>query len=1043
MLQAIKNILFSTRLTAVLLLVFAVAIGWATFIENDYGTPASKALIFNTRWFELVIVLLAINLVGNIFKYRMFRKEKLAVLTFHISLIIIVIGAGITRYISFEGSMHIRQGETSSTIVSDDTFFRFKVDNKETQYTGERKLFLNPRYNKPFEFDFEFEGKPIHLTYKNFIPNSIDTVIEVSGGKKIIEIVTVGQGGRVSRFIESGQTKFFGNFPIAFNNNDVAEAIKINLTDTGLYVLSPYDLQYLSMDDQSTGMLSKDTAHLLLNRRLYSVGEVQLVYKTIHESAKIEKIEAPKENQNGEDALVLDVTCAGEQKEVTLFGGKGYVSNHTIFQLAGLNFSLVYGSKEYFTPFGVRLNKFKLERYPGSNSPSSFESEVTLFDNRDGGTEFNQRIYMNNVLDYDGYRMFQSSYDQDEGGTILSVNHDYWGTLVTYIGYALMMLGMVLTLISKKSRFNTLRKSIKKMRKGAGLIALISLLSFGAKAQDNHDHEEHEHSSHQEHKHEKTVVKEVVIDINHAEKFSKLLVQDNGGRIKPLHTMGSEVVRKVTGKEEFNNQNASQIFLGMMYNSPQWRETKMIKVKNPELEELVGAVNHYVSFIDLFDENLNYKLGKYVEEANRKKPAEQNKFDKELLKVDERANICLMVFQGHLLKIFPKFKDDNNTWYTGMDYKEFTTHDSIFVKAMIPMYFSSITHSLKENNWALADSTLQHLFDYQKRFGGVVMPPQAKIDAEITYNKLQIFKKLFMYYALVGVFMLFFLFADIISPRKWKQIVIKVCSYVLFALFLVHAGGLAMRWYISGHAPWSNGYESMIYIAFITILAGFVFSRSSKMTIAATAVLASLTLMVAHLNFMDPEITPLVPVLKSYWLMIHVAVITGSYGFLGLGAVLGLMNLLLMIFRTKKNNDRIGKTLKELTYINELTLTVGLFMAAIGTFLGGIWANESWGRYWGWDPKETWALVIVLFYAMLLHLRFIPKANGKYLFNVLALFGFSTVMMTYFGVNYYLSGLHSYAKGDPVPIPSYVPITVGIALVIAIIAYFRNRKFKA
>lgn len=1040
MLQSIKNILFSTRLTAVLLLVFATAIGVATFIENDYGTPASKALVFNTRWFELVIVLLGINLIGNIFKYKMFRKEKLAVLTFHLSLIIIIIGAGITRYISFEGSMHIREGQTSSTIVSDDAYIRFKVDNKEVQYAGEKKLFLNPRYNKPFEFDFEFEGKPINISYKDFIPNSIDTVIDVPDGKKIIEIVTVGQGGRVSRFVESGQTKFFGNLPIAFNNNDIDEAIKINLTDTGLYILSPYDLDYLSMDDQSTGVLVKDTAHLLLNRRLYSVGEIQLVYKTLHESAKIEKIEAPEENLNGEDALVLDVKCGGEQKEVTLFGGKGYVSNNTIFQMEGLNFSLVYGSKEYYTPFGVRLNDFKLERYPGSNSPSSFESEVTLFDNRFGGVEFDQRIYMNNVLDYDGYRMFQSSYDKDELGTILSVNHDFWGTLVTYIGYFLMIIGMVLTLISRKSRFNSLRKSIKKMRKGAGLIVLLSLLNFGLNAQESHNHDSHEGHNHSEHKNS-VKVEDVVIDASHAEKFSGLLVQDNGGRIKPIHTMASEVVRKVTGKENFNNQNASQVFLGMMYNSPQWRETKMIKVKNDELEKTLNAENHYVSFIDLFDDNLNYKLGEFVEEANRKKPAEQNKFDKEVLKVDERANICLMVFQGALLKIFPKFKEENNTWYTSMDYSEFKTHDSIFVKAMIPMYFSSITHSLKEKDWTLADSTLVHLVNFQQKFGGEVIPPQAKIDAEIRYNKLQLFKKLFMYYALVGVLMLFFLFAEIISTRKWKRIAIKVCTYILMLLFLLHAGGLAMRWYISGHAPWSNGYESMIYIAFITVLAGFVFSKSSKMTIAATAVLASLTLMVAHLNFMDPEITPLVPVLKSYWLMIHVAIITGSYGFLGLGAVLGLMNLLLMIFRTTKNNDRIGKTLKELTYINELTLTVGLFMAAIGTFLGGVWANESWGRYWGWDPKETWALVIVLFYAMLLHLRFIPKANGKYLFNTLALFGFSTVMMTYFGVNYYLSGLHSYAKGDPVPIPTYVPITVGVAVLIAAIAYFRNRKF--
>ncbi|MCB0401302.1 MAG: cytochrome c biogenesis protein ResB, partial [Flavobacteriales bacterium] len=386
MLQSIKNILFSTRLTAILLLVFAVAIGWATILENNYkavygnnlGVATAKAMIFNTRWFELIIFLLGINLIGNIFRYKMFRKEKLAILTFHISLILIVVGAAVTRYVSFEGSMHIREGETSSTIVSDDTFFRFKVDDKNIQYTAEQKLFLNPLYNKPFEFNFDFEGKPITVKYKDFIPNSIDTLIDDPQGKTIIELVTVGQGGRVSRFIESGQTKFFGNLPIAFNHNAVPEAIKIMATDTGLFVKSPYELQYLSMDDQSTGALKADTMHLLLNRRLYSIGNVQLVYKNLHEKVRIEKVEAPQENQNGEDALVVDVTCGNSAKEVTMFGGKGYVSNSTLFQLEGLNFSMVYGSKEYVTPFLVRLNDFKLERYPGSNSPSSYESEVTM-----------------------------------------------------------------------------------------------------------------------------------------------------------------------------------------------------------------------------------------------------------------------------------------------------------------------------------------------------------------------------------------------------------------------------------------------------------------------------------------------------------------------------------------------------------------------------------------------------------------------------------------------------------------------------------------
>ncbi len=1092
MFTSIKNILFSTRLTALLFFVFAISIGVATFIENDFGTPASKAVVFNSRWFELVIFLLGINLIGNIFKYKMYKKEKLATLTFHVGLIVIVIGAGITRYISFEGSMPIREGATSSTIISDDTFFRFKVDNKKVQYSSEEKLYLNPLSNKHFSFDFDFEGKDIEITYKDYIYNSIDTVIEVDGGNQIIEIVTVGQQGRVSRYIEDGQTKFFGNFPIAYNNNTFDEAIKILTTDSGLFMLSPYDVNYMSMDDQSKAVLGKDTLHPFQNRRLYSVGEVQFVYKTIHQNSKIEKISAPKENKNGEDALIVDVNCNGEHKEVTMFGGKGYVSNNTIFQLEGLNFSLVYGSKNYYLPFGIRVDEFTLERYPGSMSPSSFESEVTLIDNRNGGVEFSQKIFMNNVLDYEGYRFFQSSYDQDELGTILSVNHDFWGTSITYLGYFLMMLGMAITLMTKKSRFNTLRNNIKKMRskREIGVVLAFvtsSLFSLNVNAQN---HAGHNHEALKE-----KMTTNVVIDFEHSEKFSKLMIQDQGGRVKPIHTIASEVLRKVAGKEELNNQTASQVLLGMMYNPFQWQSVDMIKVRNPELEELLEAKDHYVSFVDFFDKDFNYILMKDVEEAKRKKPAEQDKYDKEIIKVDERVNICYMVFQGDFLRIFPKFKDENNTWFSSVDYKQFKTHDSIFVKAIIPMYFGSIAQSIKLNDWSVADTNLKYISDYQHKFGANVIPEQSKIDTEIAYNKINIFKKLFSYYGLVGVLLLFVLFTRILGKfeyssiinrlitqsfiylliaslvylissnlissliivfggiiwivfyDKLKKIIPKILGFteklligILFLLFLCHIGGLAARWYISGHAPWSNGYESMIYIAFVTILAGFIFSKSSKMTIAATAVLSSLILMVAHLNWMDPEITPLVPVLKSYWLMIHVAIITGSYGFLGLGALLAFMNLILMIFKTVKNKIRINDTIKELTYITEMTITVGLFMAAIGTFLGGVWANESWGRYWGWDPKETWALVIVLIYAMILHLRFIPKANGKYLFNLLALLGFSTVIMTYFGVNYYLAGLHSYAKGDPVPVPTFVPITVAVILVVAVIAYIRNKR---
>jgi cytochrome c-type biogenesis protein CcsB len=285
--------------------------------------------------------------------------------------------------------------------------------------------------------------------------------------------------------------------------------------------------------------------------------------------------------------------------------------------------------------------------------------------------------------------------------------------------------------------------------------------------------------------------------------------------------------------------------------------------------------------------------------------------------------------------------------------------------------------------------------------------------------------------------MLIALIIMVISGRKKSSVFIKFLGWLLFAGFLFHTSGLGLRWYIAGHSPMSNGYESMIFISWVTLLAGFIFSRKSAFALSATAVLGSMTLMVAHLSFMDPEITNLVPVLKSYWLTLHVSIITGSYGFLGLGAILGLINMILLTLSNKRNIERIGNTIEELTVINYKTLTLGLYFLTIGTFLGAVWANESWGRYWGWDPKETWSLITVILYSLVIHSRMIPGLKDIYSFNILSLFAFSSVLMTYFGVNYYLSGLHSYAAGDPVPVPSFVYVTVITLAAVSLMAYFR------
>jgi cytochrome c-type biogenesis protein CcsB len=408
--------------------------------------------------------------------------------------------------------------------------------------------------------------------------------------------------------------------------------------------------------------------------------------------------------------------------------------------------------------------------------------------------------------------------------------------------------------------------------------------------------------------------------------------------------------------------------------------------------------------------------------------------DKEVMKIDERVNIVYMICTGEFSKIFP-LKNGTHNWGTAEEAVKNaqSKEDSLYLKNIIPLF----TEALKNNNISTASRIAGSISEYQARFAGYELPSGSKTNAELIYYKTKIFERLFPFYATVGLVMLIGLLTMVIRGRKKSSLFVKVLGWLLFAGFLFHTFGLGLRWYIAGHSPMSNGYESMIFISWVTLLAGFIFSRKSVFALSATAVLASMTLMVAHLSFMDPEITNLVPVLKSYWLTLHVSVITGSYGFLGLGSILGLISMILLAFSNKGNLEQIGNTIEELTVINYKTLTLGLYFLTIGTFLGAVWANESWGRYWGWDPKETWSLITVIIYSFVIHSRKIPSLKDIYSFNILSLSAFSSVLMTYFGVNYYLSGLHSYAAGNPVPIPEFVYITVILLAGISFIAYLK------
>tara|TARA_B100001250_G_scaffold253649_1_gene218162 strand:+ start:1312 stop:4356 length:3045 start_codon:yes stop_codon:yes gene_type:complete len=1011
------------QMMTLLILLFAFAIGYATFIENDFGRSSATSLVFSAWWFEAILVLLVFNLVNNLMKFKLFRLEKIAALTFHLSFIIILIGAGVTRYISYEGMMHIREGDATNLFISDNTFLQIHIDDRLHQYKYDKKLFLSGIIDRNFDINVNFKDNEISIESIRFLPNVKDSLfVGIEDGEAILHLVVPGNEGMRDEYLNDGDQRIINNEYFTFNNAKDG-AINFYTEGESIECSSLYNISSMSMITRDIKNHDSGSQFVLHKKTLHTANGLNFVFKDIFKDAKIIPVSTSNVMVDGsEDALMLNIKANGESKEVVLYGGKGYPGTDKVFAMKKLNFKLSYGSKYYTVPFSVKLRDFQLDRYPGSMSPSSYAAEVSIID---ASKVYDHRIFMNNVLNYRGYRFFQSSYDEDEKGTILSVNHDWWGTNITYIGYCLLGIGFILVFLTKKTRYKMLTEKLKRL---SVFLVLPFLISTSASADDN-----------------SSVTKEFRFDPNHIARFDALVVQDNGGRLKPVHTLTSEYLRKIYGKNTFEDISATEVILAMMYSPVRWSSKQIIKVSHKKLRTLLGSTDmntKYIrlSFNDFFDSDGDYLLAEDVQLAYAKLPKDRGQYDKDLIKVDERVNICFAVYGGGIFRFFPLPNDSNNTWLTYVQSSDFRDNDSLFVANIMPMYFKGVQQALETENWSTADTIIGYIQRFQSKYGADVLPVRAKINSEIIYNKLNLFSKLFMYYFLIGLLLLIVIIINLLNKSKILNLCIHILKWLIIFGFITHIAGLALRWYISGHAPWSNGYESMIYIAWATIFSGIFFSRRSILTLAATAIVAGLLLMVAHLNWLDPEITNLVPVLNSYWLMIHVAIITASYGFLSLGAILGVIGLWLIIFTNSKNKLKFKNTLDEISIINEKTLEIGLFMLTIGTFLGGVWANESWGRYWGWDPKETWALVSVLIYTFVLHMRFIPSLRDKLTFNIVSMFAIWTIIMTYFGVNYYLSGLHSYAAGDPMPIPTFVYYLLILMIITAVIASLRYKK---
>lgn len=923
--KTLRFLFANMSLVLILIALYAIACGVATFIESAHGSPAAKASVYGTWWFEVLHLWLLISLIGCFVLSKAWQRKKYASLLLHFSFIIIILGAGITRYFGFEGSMPIQEHSSSNVIFSSEPYVIIQGFERSSQ---------------------RIEGVEIALT--------------------------------------STKSR---TYPVTFFGKDM-NLILTNIGERKNEFGMPYqalDLKF-EIDKPDNGM------------------------------------------QNSDDLTQIRQSQIGDIPSFTRIDKGEYV------------FFAAWGSKAHTLPFSIYLEDFVLDRYPGSNAPSSYASYVQVQDPNVEGTH-EAVIFMNNVLDYGGYRFFQSSYFPDESGTILSVNNDP-GKIPTYVGYALLIIGCIWLLFDTNGRFMSLACFVRSK-------SFVAIVAFGmccALPQISYASESNEDFTPPTQEEVQTLITNLK---NHSNEFSKvfatLLVQDSGGRIKPVDTIASEYIHKITGKDGFLGLSNMQVFLGITMYPEYFRHIKMIKTKSPKLREILGidAGQKYIAAIDAYTSEGGYILRNYVEAANQKPLKEQDVFDKDVIEVNERLYLFGLIYSGQTLRVFPSMQEGDSTWYDIQGALHTNKGDEQVLKELLGIV-SVLSHGfvngVQSNNWKLGFEGLQKLQEYQKSHGSDLIISPEKVKVEILLNKSRIFEKLAYPYVIIGV-LLFVIVLFAIIAAKPLNIWISRISWILIGLcFVLHTLGLGLRWYVSGHAPWSNAYESMLYIAWAGALAGVVFFRKSALALCAASFLAGITLIVANLGDMNPQIGNLVPVLKSYWLNIHVSVITASYGFLGLCFVLGCITLLLFILRSSKR-AHIDDSILSLSAINEMSMMLGLFLLTIGNFLGAIWANESWGRYWGWDPKETWALISIGVYAIILHLRFLGFKNMPFIFSAASVLGFLSVLMTYFGVNYFLTGMHSYASGEAAKIPWYIYLIV-VGMLTLIIAASPKRSLQ-
>lgn len=619
--------------------------------------------------------------------------------------------------------------------------------------------------------------------------------------------------------------------------------------------------------------------------------------------------------------------------------------------------------------FEVSLKNFNVVNYPGTDAPMDYVTTLTA------NTQ-EIKVSMNNIGSFNGYRFIQSGYDSDMQGTTLGVYHDPWGIGITYTGYALLFISLIATMVSKKTRMRHLYRKALSLQgaKAWAVTALLAVSSFATSA---------------------NAQEMVKIDGDIADDFGKICVLYNS-RITPINTVATSFVTKLCGKPTWDGLSSNQVFAGWIFDVPYWETVKMIEIKEKKAQELLGINGKWASFDDFWDNYNNYKLDAPLKKAYKDG---DTKLQKQLRDADEKFNIIRMLYGGEMLKMFPyASKQGHMQWFAPgqplgnlkLDEKEL-----VFIKKSMDYLAESIITGDK----ARAEEIAKKIYSYQHVRGKAVVPTKFRIYTETFYNKTNAQRLPVMLYLTLSLLLAIM---STLSLNNGKQKKTRLVSSVLTWVMLIHTTLLlALRWYVSGHLPMSNGYETMQFMAWATLIVTLVMQKRFLPVKQFGPLLSSFALLVAMITDGNPQITQLMPVLQSPLLSVHVMVIMFSYALFGLTALIGLQGL---IAHHRKQEEKE----QQLAALSQFLLYPAVALIAIGIFIGAIWANVSWGRYWSWDSKETWALITMLIYSAPLHadIKWLRKAQHMHIYMLLA---FLSVLMTYFGVNYFLSGMHSYA----------------------------------